>query len=94
MSFPTLFPTGISMITQPRITKVEMHGYALHLMFYHDNRFGQHPRFCYYLYNIPMCHHSKAIAVIFVKKCIENKLLIIVSYLQQCLHDFLDSKFP
>lgn len=37
MAFPTLFPTGIAMITQPRITKIETHEYALHLLHYHDN---------------------------------------------------------
>lgn len=37
MEFPTLFPTCIAMITQPRITKVEMHEYYLYLLHYHDN---------------------------------------------------------
>ena len=45
MEFPTLFPTSIAMIMQPRLTKVEMLEYALHLLHYHDNWFGQDPRF-------------------------------------------------
>lgn len=94
MSFPTLFPTGIAMIMQPRITKVEMHEYALHLLHYHDKQFGQHLRFCYYLYNILMHHCSQTNAIVFVKKYIENNLPTTVSDLRQCLHDFLDPKLP
>ena len=45
MAFPTLFPIGTAMLLQPRIHKVDMHEDALHLIRYHDNRFGQHPRF-------------------------------------------------
>ena len=93
MEFPTLFLIAIAMITQPTITKVEMREYALHLLHYHDNRFNQHLRLCYYLYNILMRHRSQATATIFVKKYIENNLPTIVSYIQQCLHDFPDSKF-
>ena len=56
MAFPTLFPTGTTMLLQPRIHEVDMHEYALHLIRYHDNRFGQHPRFQYYIYNVIMHH--------------------------------------
>lgn len=94
MAFPTLFPTGIAMIMQPRLTKVEMHEYALHLLHYHDNRFGQHPRFRYYLYNILMRHHSQTTASVFVKKYIENNLPTTVSDLRQCLRDSPDSRLP
>jgi len=94
MAFPTLFPTGIAMIMQPRLTKVEMHEYALHLLHYHDNHFGQHPRFRYYLYNILMRHHSQATASVFVKKYIENNLPTMVLDLRQCLHDSPDSRLP
>jgi len=37
VSFPTLFATGISMISQPIIIKFEMYEYDSHLMTYHDN---------------------------------------------------------
>lgn len=94
MAFPTLFPIGITMIMQPRLTKVEMHEYALHLLHYHDNRFGQHPRFCYYVYNILMRHSSQATANVFVKKYIENSLPTMVSDLHQCLHGSPDSRLP
>lgn len=40
MELPTLFPTGIAMIAQPRITKVEMHKYVLHLLRYHGTHIG------------------------------------------------------
>ena len=56
MDFPTLFPTGTTMLLQPRIHEVDMHEYALHLICYHDNRFGQDPRFRYYIYNLIMYH--------------------------------------
>lgn len=94
IAFPTIFPTGIARIMQPRLTKVEMHEYALHLLHYHDSRFGQHPRFCYYLYNILMCHRSQTTASVFVKKYIENNLPTMVSDLRQCLRDSLDSRLP
>lgn len=37
MAHATLFPMSIAMIMQPRLTKVEMHEYALRLLHYHDN---------------------------------------------------------
>ena len=49
MSFPTLFPTGAGMLKQPRIHEVDIQKNALHLIHYHDKRFGQHPRFRYYI---------------------------------------------
>ena len=74
MAFPTLFPTGTTMLLQPHIHEVDMHEYALHLIHYHDNRFSQHPRFRYYIYNLIMCHQSNTTASIFVKKNIEDTL--------------------
>lgn len=40
MYFPTLFPTGSTMLNQPRIQNVDLQEYALHLMRYYDNRFA------------------------------------------------------
>ena len=51
-----------------------MHEYALRLIHCHDNRFGQHPRFCYYIYNVIMHHRSNATASIFVKTNLEDTL--------------------
>lgn len=84
MAFPTLFPTRTAMINQPRIAKVDMQEYALHLMRFHNNHFGQHPSFHYYLYNLIMWHRSQAIASIFIKRDLANNLPAIVANL--CLH--------
>ena len=65
MDFPTLFPTGTTMLLQPRIHEVDMHKYALHLIRYHDNRFVQHPHFRYYIYNVIVRHRINTIAFVF-----------------------------
>ena len=62
MAFPTLFPIGAAMLTQPYIHEVEMHEYALHLIHYHDNRFGKHPHFWYYINKVIMHHWSNSTA--------------------------------
>ena len=77
MSFPTIFPNGSTMINQPRLKEVQMQYYALHLMHYHNNRFGKTPRFRYYLYNLMMCHHNQATTYIFIKKIKDNLLTTI-----------------
>ena len=74
MAFPTLFPTGATMLKQPHIHEVDMHEYALHLIHYHDNIFGQHPWFWYYIYNVIMRHQSNATTSIFVKTNLEDTL--------------------
>ena len=45
LAFPTLFPNGVALPLQPRIRRVYMHEYAVHLIKYQDQRFGRHPRF-------------------------------------------------
>ena len=74
MAFPTLFPTATMMFLQPHIHEVDMHECALHLIRYHDNIFGQHPRYWYYIYNVIMCHQSNAIAYVFVKINLKDTL--------------------
>ena len=91
MAFPTLFPTGVSMLKQPRVHEIGMQEYALHLMRYHDNRFDQHPRFRYYLYNLIMHHRIQAIASVFVKHNLEDTLPTTVSALLTQLDQVLDS---
>ena len=78
MAFPTLFPTGTTMLLQPHIHQVDMHKYALHLIRYHDNRFAQHPHFRYYIYNLIMHHRSNSTASVFVKKNLEDTLPLTV----------------
>lgn len=51
-------------------------------MHYHNNRFGQHPRFQYYLYNLMMHHNSQATTSVFVKKKIEDTLPTTVAELR------------
>ena len=74
MAFPTLFPTGATMLKQPHIHQLEIHEYALHLIHYHYNIFGQHPGFRYYIYNLIMHHRSNATASVFVKINLEDTL--------------------
>ena len=68
MAFPNLFPNGDALPRQPHIKNIPLDGYALHLMRYHDNKFGRHPRFRYYLYNLIMRHRSQKIANFFFRK--------------------------
>ena len=74
MAFPTLFPNGTAKPMQPRARDVQLHEYALHLMRYHDNRFGQHPRFTYFLLNLMMRHRSQALASVFIKRKIDDNI--------------------
>ena len=92
MAFPTLFPTGIPMLKQPRLYEVSMQEYALHLIRFHDNRFAQHPRFRYYLYNIMMRHRSQATAAIFVKRNLADTLPATVSALRTQLSQMPNSR--
>ena len=45
MEFPTLFPNGDALPRQPRIKRIPLDIYAVHLMRYHDIIFGSHPLF-------------------------------------------------
>ena len=45
MAFPTLFPKGSTLYMQPNIEVIKAHEFAHHLMRFHDNQFGRHPRF-------------------------------------------------
>ncbi|XP_059068275.1 uncharacterized protein LOC131047632 [Cryptomeria japonica] len=92
MSFPTLFPKGIAAFKQPRPKDVKLHEYALHLLRYHDNRFGQHPRFRYFILNIIMRHQSQATSSIFVQKQIHDELPATIGALHQGLKDLPDDK--
>ena len=92
MDFPTLFPTGASIPKQPRIHEVEMHEYALQLIHYHDNIFGQHPCFWYYIYNLIMHHQSLDTASIFVKINLEDTLPPTILDLVNQLQDMHNEK--
>ena len=92
MAFPMLFPTGVPMLKQPRLYEVSMQEYALHLIRFHDNRFAQHPRFRYYLYNLMMRHRSQATAAVFVKRNLADTLPATVSALRTQLSHLPDSR--
>ena len=54
MAFPTLYPTGQADFNTPRLRKVDLNDYAQHLMRFHDGRFGRHPRWRFFVFNILM----------------------------------------
>ena len=74
MDFPTLFPTSADMLKQPHIHEVDMHEYELHLIHSHENTFGQHPCFWYYIYNLIMHHRSNATTSVFIQTNLEDTL--------------------
>ena len=84
MEFPTLFPNGDELPLQPCIKNIPLDGYALHLMIYHDNRFGRHPHFRYYLYNLIMCHRSLKTTNFFFQQWQEHNMPTIIEEL--CIH--------
>ncbi|XP_057840719.2 uncharacterized protein LOC131050534 [Cryptomeria japonica] len=92
MSFPTLFPKGIAAFKQQRLKEVKLHEYTLHLLRYHDNRFGQHPRFRYFILNILMHHRSQATASVFFHKQLDDSMPTTISNLCHRLKDLPDDK--
>ena len=91
MAFPMLFPTRVSMLKQPRLYKIIIKEYALHLIQFHDNRFGQHPRIRYYLYNLMMHHCRQATTVVFFKHSLEDTLPATISSLCTQLNQMSNS---
>lgn len=86
MAFPTLFPNSKALPMQPRAREVHLHEYALHLMRYHDNRFGHHPHFRYFLLNLMMRHCSQATTSIFIKRKVEENIPTTIEHLSTHLH--------
>lgn len=68
MAFPTLYPTGEGDFNTPRLRKVDLKDYARHLMCYHDPRFGQHPRWRFFVFNILMRRKADSSARFYVSK--------------------------
>jgi hypothetical protein len=94
MAFPSLFPTGHAVHGQPQQKNIRIDQYALHLMRYHDNRFGSHPRFRYFLYNLIMRHHSQSSASMFVKQSQENNIPTTIEALRSHLQTLPANKLP
>ena len=80
------------MLKQPHLYEVTMQEYALHLIWFHDNRFSQNPWFHYYLYTLMMCHRSQATVAVFVKHNLANTLPATVSALRTQLSQMPDSR--
>lgn len=78
MAFPTLFPTGATSFNQQPLKEVMLHEYALYLLQYYDNRFGQHPRFWYFRLNILQHHQIQATAYVFTNHNIKSGLPTII----------------
>ena len=68
MAFPTLYPTGQADFNTPRLRKVDLNDYAQHLMRFHDGRFGQHPRWRFFVFNILMRRKANSSARFYVSK--------------------------
>jgi hypothetical protein len=68
MAFPTLYPTGRADFNAPRLRKVDLNDYARHLMCFHDGRFGQHPRWRFFVFNLIMRRKASGSARFYVSK--------------------------
>ena len=94
MEFPTLFPNGDKLPLQPCIKNIPLDGYALHLMRYHDNRFGCHPRFIYYLHNLIRRHKSQETANLFFRQQQEHNIPTTIEEFPIHLQDIPKGNLP
>jgi hypothetical protein len=68
MAFPTLYPTGRADFNTPRARKVDLKDYAQHLIRFHDGRFGRHPRWRFFIFNLLMRRTANSSARFYVSK--------------------------
>ena len=68
MAFPTLHPTGRADFNTSRSRKVDLNDYARHLMCFHDGRFGRHPRWRFFVFNLLMRRRANRSARFYVSK--------------------------
>jgi len=68
MAFPTLYPTGQADVNVPRLRKVDLNDYARHMMCYHDGRFGRHPRWRFFVFNLQMRRKASSSGRFYVSK--------------------------
>ncbi|XP_059064700.1 uncharacterized protein LOC131856792 [Cryptomeria japonica] len=94
MAFPTLFPTGVALPLQTHPKHVHLHKYALHLIRYYDQMFGQHVRFWYFIYNLIMCHRSQQSAAVFIRTNIEEAFPSNLQALRERLQSTPDDHLP
>ena len=75
MAFPTLYPTGRADFNVPRLRKVDLDEYARHMMCFRDGRFGRHPRWRFFVFNLLMRRKASGSARFYVSKasgvCVE-----------------------
>ncbi|KIX03168.1 uncharacterized protein Z518_06719 [Rhinocladiella mackenziei CBS 650.93] len=68
MAFPTLYPTGQADFNTPRIRKVSLTDYARHPTCFHDGRFGRHPRWRFFVFNLLMRRKANGAARFYVSE--------------------------
>src|SRR5438045_4833217 len=68
MAFPTLYPTGQAEFNTSQLQKVDLNDYARHLLCFPDGRFGHHPRWQFFVFNLLMCWRANSSAHIYVLK--------------------------
>jgi hypothetical protein len=68
MAFPTLYPTGRADFNAARQRKVDLNDYARHFMCYRDGRFGGHPRWRFFTFNLLMRRKASNSARFYVSK--------------------------
>ncbi|GLJ15036.1 hypothetical protein SUGI_0245580 [Cryptomeria japonica] len=94
MAFPMLFPTSAALPLQTHPKHVHLHKYALHLIRFYDQRFGQHVRFRYFIYNLIMRHHSQQSTTVFIRTNIEEAFPSNLQALRECLQSTPDDHLP
>ncbi|XP_059070762.1 uncharacterized protein LOC131860375 [Cryptomeria japonica] len=94
MAFPTLFPNESALPLQPRTKHIHLHEYALHMIRYHNQRFGQHVRFRYYLYNLIMRHCSQQSASVFLRTNLEDSFPTMLQDLCEQLQSTPSDQLP
>jgi hypothetical protein len=68
IAFLTLYPTGQADFNTPHARKVDLNNYTRHLMCFHDRRFGRHPRWRFFVFNLLMRQRANSLARFYVLK--------------------------
>jgi ATP-dependent DNA helicase PIF1 len=68
MAFPTLYPTGQADFNMPCIRKVALNNYARHFLCYRDGRFGRHPHWRFFVFNLLMRRKANTAAQFYMSK--------------------------
>jgi ATP-dependent DNA helicase PIF1 len=68
MAFPILYPTGLADFNTPWMRNVALNDYAWYLMCFHDGRFGRHPCWRFFVFNLLMRQRANGLACFYVSK--------------------------